>query len=56
MYFLGLFLGVERRKSLVGSMLELCHKAKNVPKKTSDIGAFSRIFSSAVRPKLAEIS
>ena len=33
MYFLGLLLGVERRKSLVGSMLELCHKAKNVPKK-----------------------
>ena len=27
------FLGVERRKSLVGSMLELCHKPKNVPKK-----------------------
>ena len=28
--FLGIFLGVERRKSLVGSMLELCHNSKNI--------------------------
>ena len=55
--FLGPFLGIDTQKTVVGgSTFKEVGELKKFFKTTYDILVHSRIFSSAVRPKLAEIS